>query len=326
MSTPNSSQNEVVVLMPAHNEAQTIAASIQAVNSSENLNHSLHTIVGVNACTDNTVEVLEALKTKHKSLEYVMEAVPGKPRALNALLDRAEMTHRMGSEDVVLFLDANAQVQENTISDLAIMLKHDKSLNAVSANELSLPPQSDSILSHLLFGVSELSLSSLALRDRKSSCMAVRASKVKGVRFPEHVMADDLWLSMYLGMDSVETHPDAFVTVQSPKNFLEFAGKSVKHMVGLYQLEEFFPAHEVREHLPTGTHEHVEAFLREPELQNEFVRLPGVYQLSSALALPIHAALKTIAWVAYRLSPQPKNHSTPIPRHAPSPAHSPARA
>lgn len=312
--SPNSSQNEVVVLMPARNEARNLPSAIYAVNNSQNLDADTHVLVGANACTDNTVEVLETLKLKNKNLDYVIEGVPGKPRALNALIDRAEKTRKLSNDDVVVFLDANAHVQENTIADLTVMLKHNKKLEAVSANDIAAAPSNDSVMDHLLFGVSELSLSSLALRDRKASCMAVRAKSVRGVRFPEHVMADDLWLTMYLGIDKVETHPDAAVVVKAPKTFFGFAKSSVKHMMGLYQLEEFYPAHEVREHFPTGTHEHAEALLRDAELQDEFVRLPGVYQAATFLAMPLHAAFKVAAWVGYRMSPQARNHSTPIPQ------------
>ncbi len=313
-TTPNSSQNEVVVLMPARNEARNLPSAIFAVNRSQNVNANTHVLVGANACTDNTVEVLETLKLKNKNLDYVVEGVPGKPRALNALIDRAEKTRKLGNDDVILFLDANAHVQENTIADLTVMLKHNKKLNAVSANDIASAPANDSVMDHLLFGVSEISLSSLALRDRKASCMAVRAKAIRGVRFPEHVMADDLWLSMYLGIDTVETHPDAAVVVQAPKTFFRFAESRVKHLMGLYQLEEFFPTHAVRENFPTGTHEHAEALLRDAELQDEFIRLPGIYQAATLLAMPLHAAFKVAAWVGYRMSPQVRNTSRPIPQ------------
>ncbi len=312
--SPNTSQNEVVVLMPARNEARNLPSAIYAVQHSQNVDENTHVLVGANACTDNTVEVLETLKLKNRNLDYVVEGVPGKPRALNALIDRAEKTRRMGNDDFVLFLDANAHVQENTIADLTVMLKHNKKLNAVTANDIADAPKSGSIMDHLLFGVSEISLSSLALRDRKASCMAVRAKAVRGVRFPENVMADDLWLQMYLGIDTVETHPDAAVTVQAPKTFFRFAESRVKHLMGMYQLEEFFPAHDVRENFPTGTHDHAEALLRDAELQDEFVRLPGIYQAATFLAMPLHAALKVAAWVGYRMSPQARNNSTPIPQ------------
>ncbi len=303
-TTPNSNTNELVVLMPARNESRTISSAVSAVNDSHVPGMDTSVLVCANACTDNTVEVLEAMRGKHKNMDVITEAVPGKPRALNALIDKAELTHRMGSEDVVMFLDANAKVQESTMSDLVHMLKSDKTLKAVSANDLALPPKSQSVLEHLLFGVSEISLSSLALRDRKASCTAVRAKAVKGMRFPEHVISDDLWMAMYLGTDSVETHPDAFVTVQPHQNFASFATNRVKHLMGLYQLEEFFPAHQVRENFPTGTHEHVQAFMVEDELQDQFMQLPAVYQAASVLALPIHAALKVAAWVGYRIMPK----------------------
>lgn len=310
--TPNA--NEFVVLMPARNEARTLPSAVSSVNASQDIpTKDLHLLVCANACTDDTVEVLESLKSRQKNVDYITESVPGKPRALNALIDKAEQNFRMGNDDYVIFLDANAQVQPETIAALTRSLKQNKGLNAVSANDIALAPASDSILEHMLFGVSELSLSTLALRDRKASCTAVRGKMVRGMRFPEHIISDDLWMAMYLGIDAVDTHPTASVIVPRTNNFLDFASKRVKHMMGLYQLEEFYPAHEVRAHLPMGTHEHVQALMGDEELQDQFMQLPDVYKASTILAIPIHAALKVAAWVGYRMSPQKRNHSVPIP-------------
>ncbi len=310
--TPNA--NEFVVLMPARNEARTLPSAVSSLNASTDIpTKDMHVLVCANACTDDTVEVLEGLKTKNRNMDYITESVPGKPRALNALIDKAEQSYRMGNDDFVIFLDANARVQPETISELTQTLKKDKKLNAISANDIAAAPESDSILEHMLFGISELSLSTLALRDRKASCTAVRGKMVRGMRFPEHVMADDLWMAMYLGIDAVDTHPTATVHVQGSKNFLDFATKRVSHLMGLYQLEEFYPAHEVRAHLPMGTHEHVQALMGDEELQDQFMQLPDVYKAATILAIPIHAALKVAAWVGYRLSPQKRNHSLPIP-------------
>lgn len=306
--TPNASQNELVVLMPARNEARNLPASVQAVASSRVEGHDMTLLVCANACTDNTLEVLESIKARNKKMDYITETIPGKPHALNALIDKAEESTRMGANDVVLFLDADAKVQANTVSDLVGMLQKNRKLNAVSANDVSMAPQTQSVMDHLLFGVSEISLSSLALRDRKASCTAVRAKSVRGMRFPENVIADDLWLSMYLGTDTVETHPDAFVAVQAPKTFLGFAGARIRHLMGLYQLEDYFDAQEVHETIPRGVHEHVGALISEPELQDQFAQLPDVYKLGTILAVPLHAVFKAAAWVGYRMLPQPEQH------------------
>ncbi len=312
-NAPKTSKNELVVLMPARNEARNLPAAILGVQTSKNMNgYDWRVYVGANACTDNTLEVLEAIKQRNRRVDYVIEPVPGKPRALNALIDKAEKTNRLGNEDVVLFLDANAQLQDSTISDLVVMLKKNRKLNAVSANEITPGPLTESVLDHLLFGVSELSLSSLALRDRKSSCTAVRGKAIRGVRFPEHVIADDLWLAMYLGVDTVQTHPNAFVTVQRSNGFFSFASNQIRHIMGLYQLEEFFDAHDVRENFVTGTHEHVSALLGEQELQDHFLRLPDVYKLGNVLAVPLHAVFKAAAWIGYRVLPRPREHSRVI--------------
>ncbi|MEK6970092.1 MAG: glycosyltransferase family A protein [archaeon] len=309
--------NEFVVLMPARNEARNLPSAVSSLNDSRDIpSRDLHLLVCANACTDDTVEVLEGLKGKQRNMEYITESIPGKPRALNALIDKAEGSFRMGTDDYVIFLDADARVQPETISKLTSTLRTDKGLNAVSANDVAAAPQSASILEHLLFGIGEVSLSTLALRDRKASCTAVRGSLVRGMRFPEHVMADDLWMAMYLGIDAVDTHPTAAVDVLPSRNFFHFASQRVKHLMGLYQLEEFYPAHEVREHLPMGTHEHVQALMGDAELQDQFMQLPDVYKVSTLLAIPIHAALKAAAWVGYRLSPAKRNHSIPIPRPA----------
>jgi cellulose synthase/poly-beta-1,6-N-acetylglucosamine synthase-like glycosyltransferase len=315
MTTKRNSQNDLIILIPARNEANRIPFALKALNDSYLLpNQEMKVVVCANACTDNTLEVLEEMKQRHKNLDVVLEPVPGKPRALNALLDKSEKEFKMNNKDTVVLLDANAEVQPDTIAEIAWMLHSDDELSAVSANEISLPPVSQSFLDHLLFGISDLSVSAIAMRDRKSSCTAVKGNKIKGIRFPENVISDDLWLAMKLGGDSVETHPVAFTVKDRPKNLLAFTKQRIRNIMGLYQMEEFFEPHDVREEFPMGTHEHVQAFFTEPELQEQFAELPGVYKLANIVSVPVHAVLKTAAWVGLRLSPQPPNLSHPVTR------------
>ena len=326
MKPNTSSQNDVIVLMPTHNRASALPSAVDAVyNSNLKAGNNLHVMVCANACTDNTIEVLEALKHKHKNLDVVTEWVPGKTRAINALIDKAERHHALGSNDVVLFLDADAEVQQETISDLTMMLSQNKKLKAVSANTLSLPPLSNSILDHLLFGMSELSLSTIGVQDYPTALMAVRGKEVKGMRIPEEIINHDLWMEMYLGLDNVDIHPNAYTLVQTPRTFMDWAERKVNRLMGLYQLENHFSPAEVRNAYPNGTHKHMHTLLKEKELRQQFHQLPAVYKASTAIALPLHAALKAVAWVGYRLL-TPKSSQFKVVGVAPATHPAPARA
>lgn len=326
MKTEKNPQNDLVVLIPARNEANRIPFALKALYDSYLLpDQNLKVVVCANACTDNTLEVLEQLKLSHKNLDVVLEPVPGKPRALNTLLDKWEKEFRLNGRDTIVLLDANAEVQPDTIAELSWMLHSDNGLSAVSANEVTLPPISQSFLDHLLFGISDFSISAIAMRDRKSSCTAVKADKMKGVRFPENVISEDLWLAMHLNPEKVETHPVAFTVKDRPKNFFSASRKKVRSLMGLYQLEDFFEPHSIREEFPMGTHEHVQAFFSEPELQEHFLELPSVYKLANVASIPYHAALKAVAWAGYRLWPRENINSNPvtIPEEARSPVQNP---
>ncbi len=329
MKTATNSQNDVIVLMPTHNRASELPSAVEAVYASELQSGSnLHVMVCANACTDNTLEVLEALKLKHKNLDIVTEWVPGKTRAINALIDKAERHHALSGNDTVLFLDADAEVQRETISDLTMMLRQNKRLKAVSANTLALPPMSNSVLDHLLFGMSELSLSTIGVQDYPTALMAVRGKEVKGMRIPEEIINHDLWMELYLGLDNVDMHPHAYTLVQTPRSFGDWAERKVNRLMGLYQLENHFDAKQVREAYPNGTHKHVHTLLREKELRQQFRQLPAVYKASTAIALPLHVALKAVAWIGYRLLTPKSNQfrvvgttsPVPVPAAAPSPA------
>ncbi|MDP2666791.1 MAG: glycosyltransferase family 2 protein [Candidatus Diapherotrites archaeon] len=300
--------HDIAILIPARNEARNLPATIEAVSQSDPVKgYGMDITVCANACTDATPKVLERLKTRHQNLTTIHEWVPGKPHALNALLAHTEDTKSMGSEDVVVFLDADAQVQKETISQLANSLQRNRRLKGVSANDIPQAPLSESVMAHLLFGMSEVSISSIAMQDRKSSCTAVRASAVRGVRFPENIIADEVWLGMYLGFDSVDTHPQAIVKVKAPAHFLEFATRRVKHVMGLYQLEEHFSSEELRANIPLGIHEHLKALVIEPEIREQFSQLDAVYKVANILSFPVHAAIKTIAWVGYRIMPKTRS-------------------
>lgn len=328
---PNaSSQNDVIVLLPAHNRAETLPSALDAVYDSDlDRGNNLHVMVCANACTDNTLEVLESLKQKHKNLDIVTEWVPGTTRAINTMMDKVERDRTLGANDVVLFLDADAEVQKETISDLTYMLNSNKKLKAVSANTLALPPMTNSLLDHLLFGMSELSLSSIGTQDYPTALMAVRGKDAKGMRIPEEIINHDLWMEMYLGMDNVETHPHAFTIVQTPKSFMGWAERRVQRMMGLYQLEQHFHPKDVKEAYPIGTHKHMHAVARDKELRSQFKQLPSTYKAATLMALPLHTALKAVAWIGFHLmTPSPKNEFkvvgvSPTVQRTPS---SPARA
>ena len=297
--------HDISVLIPARNEAKNLPSTVEALSQSDRVEgYQMDVTVCLNACTDDTPQVVEELKTRHANLSAIPEWVPGKPHALNALIEHTEQTKAMSSDDVVVFLNADAQVEKETVAQLTTALKRNKRLKAVSANDIPQTPLSESVMTHLLFGMSEVSISSIAMQDRKSSCTAVRASQVKGVRFPENVIADEVWLGMYLGFDSVDTHPQAMVRTKAPAHFLDFASRRVKHMMGLYQLEDYFTPQEVRENVSMSIHEHAKALLIEPEIKEQFSQLDSVYKLANVLSFPVNAALKVAAWIGYRVMPK----------------------
>lgn len=119
---------KVAAIIPAWNEASTIAESIRSIFRQD---YPLDiVIVSADNCTDNTVKVVEALKSTYPNL-YVMKTINNKARksgALNQAIYR--LPHAI---DYIFVLDADTKAHKNVVGEGVRLLNNYPRLAAACA-------------------------------------------------------------------------------------------------------------------------------------------------------------------------------------------------
>jgi hypothetical protein len=122
---------QVTVLIPAHNEAASIAETIRSLRR-QTIPPASITVVCDN-CTDRTAEIALSMGVR------VMTSVGNKARkagALNQALSR--MLPGMGPDDLVLIMDADSELSSTWIADALTALTADERLGGVCGTYLGL--------------------------------------------------------------------------------------------------------------------------------------------------------------------------------------------
>lgn len=119
-------QPQVFVLMPAHNEAETIGPAITSVWAQ--VRQPTELIVVADNCTDDTVAI--AL-SRGASVFVTAGNRQQKAGALNQALRNCSGQDGWHDEDLVLVMDADSTITSKWISTATAALGHDRSLGAV---------------------------------------------------------------------------------------------------------------------------------------------------------------------------------------------------
>ena len=103
----------IVVLVPAYNEADSIAATLAALNRQSRLPD--HVVVIPNGCTDNTAEVARAFAESARMPTTVFE-LPRLKHKKSEALNRAWYAYAQDA-DIVICLDADTVLPYNAMED-----------------------------------------------------------------------------------------------------------------------------------------------------------------------------------------------------------------
>ena len=117
----------VSVLMAVHNEQNVISEKIESIISNKHPEGKLEILVGSDASTDNTDEILQELASSNKCLRFIrFNDRRGKSAIINDLV-------RLSKENILIITDANVILEKDTIYHL---LKHfkDSSIGLVDSN------------------------------------------------------------------------------------------------------------------------------------------------------------------------------------------------
>ncbi|MCD7878862.1 MAG: glycosyltransferase family 2 protein, partial [Candidatus Gastranaerophilales bacterium] len=119
----------VSILIPAHNEADVIANTIENISS---IDYSGYEIIVIDdRSTDNTLAVLEKICANYKNVKYfsrTKEAFPGKSAVLNDAL-------KIARGDAILVFDADARIKPDFLKELVPALEPNQ-VGAVQARKV----------------------------------------------------------------------------------------------------------------------------------------------------------------------------------------------
>ena len=103
-------QPNVSVIIPAHNEEDSIKDTIQSVFDSD-YKGKIETIVVNDGSTDKTVEIINYMKKSNKQIKLLHTNHVGKAKALNYGVTKTKY-------DYILFLDADSSIEKQTIKEI----------------------------------------------------------------------------------------------------------------------------------------------------------------------------------------------------------------
>ena len=206
----------VSVVVPAYNEEQTIALSVNAILQSDY--PSFEVIVVNDGSTDATEQCLEPF-IRAQSIVYLRQPNGGKASALNA-----GIAHARG--DIIVFTDADSLMLPDTIARMAMWFSN-PDVQAVSGNDAPVAPATAlqkllAITTHIGSGLVRRALSVAGVLPVISGNNgAVRASVLKQVGGFDNIWGEDLDLTFKLHEIGARIvfDPDAMVLCEVPRTF-----------------------------------------------------------------------------------------------------------
>jgi len=182
------------VLISAYNEETVIEEKINSLLKSDYPSDRMEILVGSDASTDLTNQILEQLKKLHPIVHiYLFEIRKGKPGVINELAGLAR-------GEILVITDANVMVDNNTLSEMARYFKSEKT-GLVDTRMMNTRLKKDGISHQEKFYISR----EVKIKQHESllwgsmmgpfgGCYAVRKSLYKPV--PDNFLVDDFYINM----------------------------------------------------------------------------------------------------------------------------------
>ena len=185
---------EISLLIAAHNEEKMIGEKIQTVLAGNYPENKMEVLVGSDASTDRTNEILKQLEDGHQNIKlFIFPERQGKPRIINQLADKAR-------GEFLVISDANVLLESDTLVELIRYFKEER-IGLVDTRLISTGIKKHGISLQEKFYTSR----EVLIKHRESvlwesmmgpfgGCYAVRKSLYRPV--PDHVLVDDFYISM----------------------------------------------------------------------------------------------------------------------------------
>jgi cellulose synthase/poly-beta-1,6-N-acetylglucosamine synthase-like glycosyltransferase len=182
------------ILIAAFNEEQVIESKIRSVLGSDYPSDRLEILVGSDASTDRTNEIITGMQKDHPQLRvHLFGERTGKPGVINALAG-------MASCEILVITDANVMLADNTLSRLASAFSHERT-GLVDTRMVNIRLQKDGISHQEKYYINREvrvkyheSLIWGSMMGPFGGCYAVRRECFRPV--PGNFLVDDFFINM----------------------------------------------------------------------------------------------------------------------------------
>jgi cellulose synthase/poly-beta-1,6-N-acetylglucosamine synthase-like glycosyltransferase len=184
----------ISVLISAYNEEYVIESKIDSLLKSDYPSERLEILVGSDASSDSTNEILQKLEKAHGMLHVrLFEERTGKPGVVNQLAESAR-------GEILIITDANVMVDTNTLSEIVRRFKQER-VGLVDTRMINTMLKKDGISHQEKFYISrevkikqQESLLWGSMMGPFGGCYAVRKSLYTPV--PGNFLVDDFYINM----------------------------------------------------------------------------------------------------------------------------------
>lgn len=232
---------DIAFLVAAHNEEKNLENSLNSLFS-QNLSPKINPFyfVCANACTDNTLKIAEQISNSKKNFFVLEEKRKGKPFALNALLKFVLSNPKTRKFRYLFFFDADSLLEKNSAQKIIDKFEYSDFLG-IGARNLSIKRSKESLKEEFIRSMIDIGHRSGKHKFLIGRFYAVKASAVKGLKFPENVLDEDLWISLKLGEENIFNERSSKVYFFTPSSLKEFFEQLSRQISGMYQLYDLFP-------------------------------------------------------------------------------------
>lgn len=184
---------KVSVLMAAFNEEKVLDKKLASLFDTSYPREKLEILVGSDASTDRSNEILEKWEQSHGIRPYLLKERKGKPGIINMLAEKAE-------GDILLITDADVQLSTTTLEELVNGFR-DEEVGLCDTRMINRSPGTEGIIrQEKYYAVREVQIKyneSLVWKTMMGpfgGCYAVRKKLYRQV--PDNFLVDDFFINM----------------------------------------------------------------------------------------------------------------------------------
>ena len=191
---PGDTLPEITVLMSVYNEQDVIEEKLQSIFTSNYPTDKISVIVGSDASTDRTNEIMEKFSSLNQKLEFIpFKERKGKANVINQLVEKVE-------SEVIVLTDANVMFEKSTLYELVKHFKNPE-IGLVDTNMINKEFQRDGIsIQEKVYISLEVKIKNLegliwgTMMGPFGGCYAMKRNLYTNV--PANFLVDDFYLNM----------------------------------------------------------------------------------------------------------------------------------